>query len=670
MKTSIKVKPAKVRHRARFTKLGAFLAVDTETTGTDLRHGDLPFAVSACDHEGNTHLWEWRVDPMTRIPIVPTEDKREIRTLFSRFDVFVYHNIRFDVRALELLDCVPDGLHIGDDDWTPHFHDTLLMSHVLDNLDDHSLKGLSLQYLDILDDDEEELRAATISARAHGKNHGWKLGVSLTGRKEVARDYWMVKEMDPSSTLLSKYSTIDAERTALLAHLFHPQLIHEGLTTQYELQKRTILPTFRMESVGVSLRQKTLRAENKRYKSEAEECKHDAVRRAVNHAGATEDLNLSSPKQLEKVLFGDYDYDSDAFVTNGSFGLPILKQTKTGASTDKNTLAVLLNLTGPLRSSTRHAYRFLEDLRDYKKNLTASKYLVGYEQYQRDWRLHPSFNPTGTATTRYSSSNPNAQNVGKGDEWEDEHGDSHEEFKLREVFGPSRGRIWYAIDYSQLQLRIFAHVSGEQSLLTAFDEGYDFHQFVACKIFNCTPEEVTPRQRRIAKGVNFGIIFGAGSRKIDATAGIPGLYDLFRAQFPSVDAYMESTSRFAHRHGYVLTPGGYRLYLRKDQYGKIKGYTGVNYVVQGSEGEIVKRAFVDCDRYLTDTQGDHGGFTTLQVHDELVFDFEKRSQAKIESEVIPRLRKLMEDAGAFYGMKTPVDVDRITRSWAKGESLE
>jgi DNA polymerase-1 len=220
-------------------------------------------------------------------------------------------------------------------------------------------------------------------------------------------------------------------------------------------------------------------------------------------------------------------------------------------------------------------------------------------------------------------------------------------------------------DYSQLQLRIFAHITEEQEMIDAFVHGWDAHDFVARKIFNVPDsEKPTKSQRRIAKNVNFGFIFGASPKKIEKTAGIPGLWDTVLELFPNAHAFIEETKDLINHTGIVNTMGDYPLQL-KMQTNQWSGavepaaHAGVNYIVQGSEGVIVKRAMRLCDDYLSSEFPE--GRIVLQIHDELVFEMPKRFPKKHAFE----LAKCMEQAASELGLHAPVEPELIVSRWDK-----
>ena len=563
---------------SNLTPYGEFIAIDTECTGLDFHHGDMPFAVSACDYRGNIHFWAWKVDPVTReldlaegiseFRAGTKSDISYIQLLIDTHEYVVFHNAKFDIAALSRI-----GISVPFE----KVQDTIIAHHVLDNAESHRLDDLADTYLEVTPL-EDELRTETIRARAEGKRRGWTLGTSPQGKAEVPRDYWMCNMVDPASTTLQNYAEQDAVNTALLWSMFSAQIQKSNLVTQYNSRMDNVPVVYCMERRGVSISKSRLDSEILRYGKVSRE-KHTYLQKLGAAALGDGGFNPNSGPQLIDLLYNHYD-------------LPELYYTKTGMpSVDRETL---LELQKHVPSHTE-AKKFLQNLLEMKKHETSLRYLRNYASYAKrelGMRLFPSVNITGTKTTRFSSSNPNSQNVGKGDELETKDG-TDSDFTVRDIFGPMNNRIWFSIDYNQLQLRILAYASEDQVLIEAFEHGYDFHSYVASRIFSKEPDQITRQERRIGKNVNFGIVFGAGEAKIDATCGVPGLYQTFRNLFPSVDKYMSLNTRQVRKHGYVKTLGGYRLWVPRD-----KPYKGTNYIIQGTEGEIVQMARVDCHKYL------------------------------------------------------------------------
>lgn len=401
------------------------------------------------------------------------------------------------------------------------------------------------------------------------------------------------------------------------------------------------------------------------------------------------------PDLGSETKFTDTEIRNILFSDEG-FGLLPEKEGKTGPSVDAATIISLKeqadcawcqNTGCPNCSEKDNAVaRFLGSLLAWRKHTKKSEYMTSYLKKTlprnrscipcRDrlaapthLYLYPSFDESQTSTTRLSSRSPNAQNITKAmNPFEKSFPDVAEALRespsVRAVFGPPAGYDWWSFDYSQLQLRIFAVASGEDSLIQAFEDGWDAHDYMAHRIFR-VPDGVKPEdgQRRVAKAVNFGFIFGASESKIDATAGRTGLYQDVLEMFPNAHRFIESTKKYIRKHGYVKTLAGYPLQIpvkenpwRPGTYGQA-AHAGVNYIVQGTEGEIVKKGLADC--YLFLRQFCPGGRAVLQVHDENVFQLPKDTP----SDIVLGLKSIMESAGSIAGVNTPVDVKKHTVHW-------
>lgn len=657
---------------------GSFLAVDTEATGVNFFHNEkdpfascCPFVVTTCTESGDARYFDFKVDPRTRIVRINPKVRSEIANHLKRKPL-VFHNAKYDVMALnalgirlsladkllfKALDFYQDDATIAHKIVVPMIHDTMLASHVLYTDQSHKLKDLALQYLDFSDRDQTYLHEQIVHCRAVAR----RLHPDWILHPDVPADAWLLQALASSlpekDAALRDYAVKDAERTALLWEVFRRQLVRDGLGHRYERELALLPSIIHMESRGVSIRVKALHSEILRYSKEAETTEADCVK--IAEGKKIKDFNIRSGPQLQNLL-------------HQVFRLPVTKVTgKTQSpATDAKHLKSLQEKCKPGSIPDT----FITKLLRGKKLQTSTGYLTQYRNYLtphslvrgRDRHvLHPDAHQIGTKTTRFSMSNPNGQNVGNGDEWEDD-GEKMKDFVLREVFGPATGRTWYSFDYQQLQLRIFAAISGEQSLVQAFDDGWDFHNYVASQLFN-TPTP-TKLQRRIAKNINFALIFGAGEAKVDATAGQPGAYRHYKSQFPNIASFMAENIRFARKHGYVLTPGGYRIPVPTNE-----PYKSTNYIVQGCEGEIVKDAMIACYRFLNelDYEEDHHPFLALQVHDELLFDFsdsDKKARKETPS-ILLGIRDIMEAAGSAYGIKTPVDCKHHPLCWSQGDTV-
>jgi len=436
------------------------------------------------------------------------------------------------------------------------------------------------------------------------------------------------------------YARKDALRTAglFLVQQNTFDSTESELQSPYRVQQRTIWPILMMEMEGISLLPEKF-AEEKIFADEELLYLGQRLVNILNTNFGIQKFNPNSHTQLKDVVYNKFRFKCTNFTDKGN------------PSTDKQALPKLLE-----QNKTFAAKNFVKVLLQYAEIKSVVTYLQSYSEFQLHSVLYPNLNIVGTSTTRLSSNNPNGQNIGKGKEIDgyDEDGNEIKVVKhsIRKVFGPDEDHNWLAIDYEQLQIRIFAYWSQEQSLINAIEQGFDFHDFVARNVFST--DSPTKLQRRVAKAINFGILFGAGKTKINATAGISGIYEHMLELFPNVkEKLLEATSQ-VKQYGYIHTASGYRLTVPRN-----KGYAGVCYYVQGTEGDIVKKAIADTYEVIDD----HPSYTLmmLQVHDELLFKFPIYSRPPLR-----RMLQVMEDAGAFYGVPCKCKPELITyqSSWA------
>ena len=642
------------------------VALDTETTGLTLHHGCLPFFVSTCDEGGTIRYWEWRVDPKTRIPKIPKRDVREIRKLIlDPKTTLVLHNAKFDIRALQKAGIISfqEATKI-----LSHCDDTLIASHCLFSAESHKLKDLAIRFLDIDDTDQRELGSITTQARRIGKRHGWRIaGPSDPHWPHLERapksgwgafDTWLpraVCRLAPRAGILQdaetfgdwegclrKYAILDAERTIGLWLLFHRGLKEEGLWV-YNIRKRLLPITYRMEEYGITLQSENLREAIKTYRREERRAETACIRGADHKID-----NLRSYPQLQGVIFG-------------TFRLKPSREhrTKTGYSTGADAVKEIALQVEP----DSIPGKFLSNLQKFRQYGKAVDYLNSYSRVatQNPLRLHPNYNITGTATTRFSSNDPNAQNISERDT-----------VNLRRVFGPAPGRVWYAFDYANIELRIFAYQAGDKRLIEAFERGLSVHLVIAEQLHpelygRLGPERFKKRQEyRSTKNGNFSLIYGAGPARANATYGVTNAYQRIRKQFPLIDKFLEAKNAEAKRQGYVTTLGGYRLQVPRD-----KPHAAVNYFVQGSAGWAILLAMTHIDPYLRTLKDCH---LIMQIHDELIFDFPacaRSNRRKTQrNRQLREIKRLMEQSGEDIGVPLLVDAEAIHTDWSNGIPLE
>jgi DNA polymerase-1 len=407
----------------------------------------------------------------------------------------------------------------------------------------------------------------------------------------LSADYLGAPLPDASDEL--KASVIRASATARLADELERRLDADGSLSVLRTIEMPLVPVLaRMERVGVGIDCGVLADLS------AEAVGAIDGLRAEIHALAGGEFLVDSPKQLAEVLFD-------------KLGLPPQKRTKTGFSTDASVLAALAP-AHPIAEKIV-AYRELAKLKS--TYLDALPRLLG-----EDGRLHTSFNQTVAATGRLSSSNPNLQNIPVRTEYGRQ---------IRAAFVPAQpGDVMLSADYSQIELRILAHLSGDEGLIEAFTSGMDFHLATAARVFGLEPEAVEPGMRARAKAVNFGIVYGQSAHGLADSLKIPraeaqAMIDRYYAAYPRVRAYLDETIAEAHREGFATT-----LYGRKRRIPELVSSnfnlrsfgerTAMNHPMQGTAADIMKLAMIEVDRRLR--AEDFAARMVLQVHDELVFE--------------------------------------------------
>jgi len=632
------------------------LSIDTETTGLNLYKGCAPFAVSACDNNGETFYWTFRVNPSNRKVIYNTsEARRTIRDMIDvlkSYKVWSFHNALYDLKALDVIaqasgmKCISAPEVERDHD----IHDSQLQAHLFNALVKLGLKEQGVMRLDFPADDETELCDVTQKAAHIAKKHLWYVATvkpthpTLLGSKaNYHADYWVPHELvlhnlcppkyiNAFSSACRTYAVKDVERTQGLNLLYYVHTFTDAERELYNWHRQVLWPIYRIQSKGFRLNPDKLYSTITRFKQQRGDMLAE-MRRLTRR-----DFDPQKPAHLAEALFQ-------------KFELPPVKMNKTGPSTDKDCIKVYLSTV-----KDKKTLRFLKSLDVDRKSKKTLEACTTYKNVQVDGRLHTSINITGTKTVRVSSKNPNTQNIAKKSvEGFDE---SEDAFSIREVFGPDDQHEWYAIDYQQLQIRIFAFAANDRQLIRGFEQGYDAHTFVATRMYKTdTPDDM---QRRAAKYINFGILFGAGPAKIESMSGVPGSYDLFVKQFPNVHIFIKDCERTAKRKGIIYTMGGYPLRVPYKT-----AYKAANYKVQGTEGEMVKEAMIQVDKYLQSK--DYGVDMNMQIHDELVFE---AIRGRLHKKTISYIGKLMIEAGAKYGVKCEVDCKRTRTDWASASSFK
>jgi DNA polymerase-1 len=421
------------------------------------------------------------------------------------------------------------------------------------------------------------------------------------------------------------YAAEDADITLRLHHYFWPKIEQEpvlrALLLDMEMPLQIVLSD--MELTGTLIEPFRLQQQSQEIEIRLAELEKEA------HDLAGQPFNLGSPKQLGEILFE-------------KLQLPVIKKTPKGAPSTAEDVLQELAYDYPLPKLLLE-YRSLSKL---KSTYTDKLPLM---IAQDTGRVHTSYHQAVTATGRLSSSDPNLQNIPVRTE---------EGRRIRQAFIAEEGYKLVSADYSQIELRIMAHLSEDAGLLNAFACGQDIHRATAAEIMGVAPDEVTPEQRRNAKAINFGLIYGMSAFGLAKQLGIPRgeaqrYMDRYFERYPGVLSYMERTRAQAEAQGYVETLFGRRLYLpdikaRNAGVRKAAERAAINAPMQGTAADIIKRAMIRMADWIKTCEP--GTITmVLQVHDELVFEIR---EDRVDS-YVPQIRAHMSDAAE---LKVPLDV--------------
>jgi DNA polymerase-1 len=357
---------------------------------------------------------------------------------------------------------------------------------------------------------------------------------------------------------------------------------------------------------------------------------------------AGHEFNINSPKQLSEVLFE-------------RLKLPVIKKTKTGISTDEEVLKKL--------ASKHKLPQTLLEYREFSKLKSTYVDALPGMINPKTGRLHTSFNQTVTATGRLSSSDPNLQNIPIKTE---------EGRKIRRAFIPyEKGDLILSADYSQIELRILAHLSGDKALIKAFKDGLDIHNYTAALVFGVAEKDVTAEMRGMAKTVNFGIIYGMSPYGLSQSLNIEvdkakEFIDSYFERYPSVKGYLEEVLESARKDGFVSTILGRRRYIPEitssDQ--RLRGFaerTAINAPVQGSAADVIKVAMIAIHEELKTKEMESR--MILQVHDELVFNVPKKELKAVAKIVKDRMENVIK-------LKVPVEAHiEAGKNWLELERI-
>ena len=483
--------------------------------------------------------------------------------------------------------------------------DTMLESYVLDSTATrHNMDALALKYLSY-----QTIKYEDIAGK---------------GVKQLTFDEIPVAQAAP-------YAAEDADITLRLHETLWPKLAQQ--TELQKLFKEVELPLLsvlsRIERNGVLVDAQSLHKQSQEIAEKLKEIETEAF----DMAG--EAFNMSSPKQIQHILFD-------------KMQLPVRAKTPKGQPSTAESVLQELALDYPMP-------KLILEHRSLAKLKSTYTDKLPLQINSKTGRVHTSYNQAVAVTGRLSSTDPNLQNIPIR---------TAQGRKVRQAFIAPQGKKIVAADYSQIELRIMAHLSEDDGLLNAFAHGVDVHRATAAEVFNVELDSVSNEQRRSAKAINFGLIYGMSAfglaKQLDISRGdAQGYIDRYFDRYPGVKAYMDRMRELAKQQGYVETVSGRRLYIPEinSSNGQRRQYaerSAINAPMQGSAADIIKRAMLSMDQWLSSEAivgGEYEGILmTMQVHDELVFEVPENI---LESSV----RKITEIMSQAADLKVPLIAD-------------
>ena len=569
-------------------------AIDTETTSLNYKDAEL-VGFSICSDENHAYY----------VPLAHKSDQKQIdfNTALNLLKGIIEneqitkigHHIKYDMHILERYGLKFQG----------KLFDTMIESFLLDpSMNKHDLSSVSLKYLGINPVTYEE--------------------VAGKGAKQICFNEVEVERA-------TQYAAEDAHITYLLHKTLSKKISQDKNLEKiyYEIDEPLIKILQRIESTGVLLDEKKLSQQSQELKKIIKKIE-DEVFTEVG-----EEFNLSSPKQLQRILFEVLE-------------LPILGKTPGGqASTSESVLQ-------DLAVSYELPKKILEH-RTISKLISTYADKLPLEINSATNRIHTSYHQANVVTGRLSSSNPNLQNIPIR---------TNEGRKIREAFIAEENSMIIAADYSQIELRILAHLSQDKNLVRAFNSGLDIHTMTACQIFSLKPKDVGPEERRSAKAINFGIIYGMSPYGLSKQLGIfqneaKDYIEHYFKQFPNVKNFLEETKESARKNKYIETMFRRKIFIENID---AKNYNlrqyaeraAINAPMQGSAADIIKLAMIELHNLY---ENENHTKMIMQVHDELIFE-SSRDTAEQEAE---KIKKIMEQVASLI---VPLVVDvGIEKNW-------
>lgn len=677
----------------------AMIAVDTETSGLDLRHGSRPFLVTICDAQQEVQFWEWDMNPITRRPSIPQKDLKEIEETILSADKIVGQNIGFDVATLREI-----GVLAGRWPWEKTY-DTVLAAHLLQSNYPKDLTSLALRYLGVrIDKYEEATRKCVLDARGRVSRRPdefplWRIAKEglpeMPSAKETVWKYdlWLPRAVAkhlnyPKShewwTVTSEYANTDSSVTLPLFVEQERLLREKGLWAIYEERLKLLPIVYSMQERGITVNTNWLDELEDRFKEASDDAGQVCVSIAESYGH-----ELLLPKNGNNKSLLSFCFDSD------KLALPAIKTSKkTGAASLDKTSLDYFEANLPERSK---GLMFVKSLKVKRKCDTHIGYAnllkhhaIPISEEELDgatddgWaRLHSSINLTGTDTLRCSSHNPSQQIISKQDE-----------FNLRMGLGPKPGREWWSLDFDNIELRIPAYESGEKILIDVFEKPDEPPYWGSNHLVNASiiysdlfwpladqkgafKEKYKATWYQWCKNFGFACQYSAqeSSGTADRAAHKPGAQRMLKDRLKEHTRLNQHWVDFANVHGYVETipdceispDKGYPLWCeRDDKSGRVLPTVPLSFHVQGTACWVVLRAMVKVQEYFDGlNRGNNLNYSIIMnIHDELVLDFPYRAN-KGNLPKIKKVKSLMESMGERISVPLTCGVSYHPVSWGK-----
>lgn len=613
--------------------------------------GDHPFTFQTTDDNLVSGFWRAPVDPFTRKvswgdlpgPWVELRDPNVVK---------IFHNAKHDIQAAEAI-----GKEVAG-----RFEDTMLMSKVLFSGTKAGLKDLGVQWLQVPKDDEEALHAAVQAARAEAKALGWKIAddSGRWGDEPHLADFWLPQVANELET----YARLDPERTMLLFHLLNPLLDEDPrLRAHYELELKLLKAVIDMERTGVRCHRDWCRFEISRAKLKAKS-HTTSLNRMLDESGFVLSDKSKKANAKKGLYFNPNSPDQVRPLIYEHLGFPV--KILTASRLPSTSSKALQRMKHPI----------INEIASIKLQGKAQSFFNNYLMHAvpdpvtggSTDVVHPSFSQVQAATFRFSCKAPNLQQVP-----DDYSRYGFEALQARTVFGPRPGKIWLHADWSQIQMWIFAAVSGDPAMLADLMTG-SLHEATANRVFGNGRDIVAEEaalgirtHRTTAKMLNFGVVFCMGE---ETTADYLGCTrreaktyrDFYYQHYTKIRPYMDKMIGLAKRNGFIYNRYGWKLEVDRDM-----AYRAVNYEVQSDEAAHVKQKMIWLHEYFK-ARPELGAYLVLTNHDEIVVECD-------EGKIMPHLDIIRAELEDHHGVfpefpKLPIEF-KITRDkWSQQEKYE